>query len=342
MNETNNYGTYPSVRPRRNRAQSFSRRMVAENQLDPSQLIQPYFVIEGDTTRQTIQSMPDVERLGISELLKEAEQAYRLGIPAMVLFPVPEAAIKSDGAEEAWNENGLAQRAIRALKKELPDFGVITDVALDPYTSHGQDGLMNADGYIVNDETVEVLVKQSLSHIEAGADIVAHIVAPSDMMDGRVGAIRTSLESAGHVNAQILAYAAKYASTLYSPFREAVGSAANLDGADKFTYQIDPANSDEAMREIALDIEEGADMIMVKPGLPYLDIVRRAKQQFGMPTFAYHVSGEYSMLKAAAREGWIDERAVTLELLLSFRRAGCDGVLTYCATQIAGWLAEAT
>ena len=336
MNETNNFGAYPAARPRRNRAQSFSRRMVAENQLDPSQLIQPYFVIEGDTTRQAIKSMPDVERLGISELLKEAEQAYLLGIPAMVLFPVPEADIKSDGAEEAWNENGLAQRAIRALKKELPDFGVITDVALDPYTSHGQDGLMNSDGYIVNDETVEVLVKQSMSHIEAGADIVA----PSDMMDGRVGAIRSSFENAGHVNAQILAYSAKFASTLYSPFREAVGSAATLDGADKFTYQIDPANSDEAMREIALDIGEGADMIMVKPGLPYLDIVRRARQQFGMPTFAYHVSGEYSMLKAAAREGWIDERAVTLELLLSFRRAGCDGVLTYCATQIARWLAE--
>ena len=336
MNETNNFGAYPAVRPRRNRAQSFSRRMVAENHLDSSQLIQPYFVIEGDTTRQAIKSMPDVERLGISELLREAEQAYRLGIPAMVLFPVPDADIKSDGAEEAWNENGLAQRAIRALKKELPEFGVITDVALDPYTSHGQDGLMNADGYIVNDETVEVLVKQAMSHIEAGADIVA----PSDMMDGRIGAIRSSFEAAGHVNAQILAYAAKYASTLYSPFREAVGSAANLDGADKFTYQIDPANSDEAMREIALDIEEGADMIMVKPGLPYLDIVRRARQQFAMPTFAYHVSGEYSMLKAAAKEGWIDERAVTLELLLSFRRAGCDGVLTYCATQIARWLAE--
>lgn len=327
---------FPANRPRRIRKQAFSRRMVAENVLDTSQLIQPFFIIEGDTTRQAVESMPGVERLGISELLAAAEEAHRLGIPAIVLFPVPDDAVKSETAESAWDENGLVQRAIAALKKEVPDLGVITDVALDPYTSHGQDGLMDKDGYIVNDETVEVLVKQALSHIQAGADVVG----PSDMMDGRVGAIRSAFESSGFIHAQILSYSAKYASCMYAPFRDAVGSGKGLGSADKFSYQMDPANTDEAMREIALDLEEGADMIMVKPGLPYLDIVRRAKETFAVPTFAYHVSGEYAMIKAAAQNGWIDERAVVLESLLSFKRAGCDGVLTYYAMQAAQWINE--
>lgn len=327
---------YPSIRPRRNREQAFSRRLVAENLLSTSQLIQPFFVIDGDTTRQAVASMPGVERVGISELVREGEKAFKLGIPAIVLFPVPGDEVKSDTADSAWDADGLVQRAIRELKKNVPDLGVITDVALDPYTSHGQDGLMNDRGYIVNDETVEVLVKQSLSHAEAGADVVA----PSDMMDGRIGAIRDSLEQAGYRNTRILSYSAKYASSLYNPFRDAVGSASNLAGADKFSYQMDPANSDEALREIELDIAEGADMIMIKPGLPYLDIVRRAKESFGMPTFAYHVSGEYAMLKAAAANGWIDEKAVTLELMMAFRRAGCDGVLSYCSMQVAEWLQD--
>lgn len=326
-------GRYPATRLRRARSQVFSRRLVAENCLDTSQLIQPFFVIEGDAT-QVVESMPGVERLGIPHLLRHAERVVELGIPAIVLFPVPGDDVKSDTAEAAWDDKGLVQRAIRALKAEFPELGVITDVALDPYTSHGQDGLMDQSGYIVNDETVDVLVRQSLSHIEAGADIVA----PSDMMDGRIGAIRQALEKAGHHNAQIMAYSAKYASCLYSPFRDAVGSATNLKGADKFSYQIDPANSDEAMREVALDIAEGADMFMVKPGLPYLDIVRRTKETFGVPTFAYHVSGEYAMIKAAALNNWLDERSVVLEMLMSFRRAGCDGVLTYCAMQAAEWI----
>ena len=327
---------YPSTRLRRNREQQFSRRLVAENVLTTAQLIQPFFIIDGDTTRQPVTSMPGVERLGISELLRESEKAFKLGIPAIVLFPVPGDEAKSDTAESAWDSEGLIQRAIRALKKEIPELGVITDVALDPYTSHGQDGLMNAEGYIVNDETVEALVKQSLSHAEAGADVVA----PSDMMDGRIGAIRDELERNKFRNTRILSYSAKYASSLYSPFRDAVGSASNLAGADKYSYQMDPANSDEALREIELDIAEGADMIMIKPGLPYLDIVRRAKETFAMPTFAYHVSGEYAMLKAAATNGWIDEKAVTLELMMAFRRAGCDGVLSYCSIQVAEWLKE--
>ena len=327
---------YPSTRLRRNREQAFSRRLVAENVLSTSQLIQPFFVIDGENSRQAVASMPDVERVGISELVRECTRAYELGIPAVVLFPVPGDTAKSETAESAWDSNGLVQRAIRELKKQVPELGVITDVALDPYTSHGQDGLMNEDGYIINDETVAALVKQSLSHAEAGADVVA----PSDMMDGRIGAIRDALEKQGHRNTRILSYAAKYASCLYNPFRDAVGSAESLAGADKFSYQMDPANSDEAMREIALDISEGADMIMIKPGLPYLDIVRRAKTEFGMPTFAYHVSGEYSMLKAAAAKGWIDEKEATLELMMSFRRAGCDGVLTYCSMQVAEWLRE--
>jgi len=327
---------YPSQRLRRNREKVFSRRLMAENQLSTSQLIQPFFVIEGDTTRVPVESMPGVERLGISELVRESGRAYRLGIPAIVLFPVPGPEVKSDKAESAWDPDGLVQRAIRAVKKEVPELGVITDVALDPYTSHGQDGLMNADGYIVNDETVDVLVRQALSHVEAGADVVA----PSDMMDGRIGAIRQALEANQCPNTRILAYSAKYASCLYSPFRDAVGSAENLGAADKFSYQMDPANSNEALREIALDISEGADMIMIKPGLPYLDIVQRAREEFGMPTFAYHVSGEYAMLKAAVERGWLDEREATLEIMMSFRRAGCDGVLTYCSLQVAEWLNE--
>lgn len=310
--------------------------MTAENQLDSSQLIQPFFVIEGDTTRQKIHSMPGIERVGISELIREASQAVELGIQAIVLFPVPGDDAKSDKADSAWDENGLVQRAISAVRRELPELGVITDVALDPYTSHGQDGLMNEEGYIVNDETVEVLVKQALSHANAGAQVVA----PSDMMDGRIGAIRQALEANGHIHTQILAYSAKYASCLYAPFRDAVGSAENLGAADKFSYQINPANGDEAMREIASDLAEGADMIMVKPGVPYLDIVRRARETFAVPTFAYHVSGEYSMIKAAAANGWIDEKAVTLETLMSFRRAGCDGVLSYCSLNVARWLKE--
>ncbi len=336
MTDFTGSASFPAKRPRRIRKHAFSRRLVAENQLDCSQLIQPFFVIEGDTKRQAVESMPEVERLGISALLAEAERAFKLGVPAIVLFPVPDDTVKSDTAEAAWDDNGLVQRAIAALKKELPELGVITDVALDPYTLHGQDGLMDESGYIVNDETVNVLVKQALSHIAAGADTVG----PSDMMDGRVGAIRSAFESAGYTNAQILSYSAKYASCLYAPFRDAVGSGKGLGGADKFSYQIDPANSDEAMREISLDLEEGADMIMVKPGLPYLDIVRRAKETFAVPTFAYHVSGEYAMIKSAARNGWIDERAVVLETLLSFKRAGCDGVLTYYATRAAQWISE--
>ena len=327
---------YPSIRLRRNREQAFSRRLIAENLLSTSQLIQPFFVIEGDTIREAVPSMPGVERVGISELVREGEKACNLGIPAIVLFPVPGDEVKSDTAESAWDPDGLVQNAIRELKKNVPNLGVITDVALDPYTSHGQDGLMNENGYIINDETVEVLVKQALSHAEAGADVVA----PSDMMDGRIGEIRDALEQAGNINTRILSYSAKYASSLYDPFRDAVGSASNLAGADKFNYQMDPANSDEAMREIELDIAEGADMIMIKPGLPYLDIVRRAKETFGMPTFAYHVSGEYAMLKAAAANGWIDEKAVTLELMMAFRRAGCDGVLSYCSMQVAEWLRD--
>ncbi len=327
---------YPSTRLRRNREQLFSRRLVAENVLTTAQLIQPFFVIDGDTSRQPVASMPGVERLGISELIRESEKAFNLGIPAIVLFPIPGDEVKSKTADNAWESDGLVQRAIRKLKQEIPELGVITDVALDPYTTHGQDGLMNVDGYIVNDETVEVLVKQAMSHAEAGADVVA----PSDMMDGRIGAIRDELERYKYRNTRILAYSAKYASSLYSPFRDAVCSASNLAGADKFSYQMDPANSDEALREIELDIAEGADMIMIKPGLPYLDIVRRAKETFAMPTFAYHVSGEYSMLKAAAANGWIDERAVTLEMMMAFRRAGCDAVLSYCSMQVAEWLQE--
>jgi porphobilinogen synthase len=280
--------------------------------------------------------MPGVERLSIDELVREAEAALSLGIPAVALFPVTPPEQKSLDAREAWNPEGLAQRAVRALKQALPELGVITDVALDPFTTHGQDGLIDDSGYVVNDETVAALVRQALSHAAAGADVVA----PSDMMDGRVGAIRQALEAAGHVNTRILAYAAKYASSFYGPFRDAVGSAANLGGGDKYTYQMDPANTDEALWEVALDLEEGADMVMIKPGLPYLDIVRRIKDEFGVPTFVYQVSGEYAMLKAAAERGWLNERATVMETLLSIKRAGADAILTYFAKDAAAWLRE--
>jgi porphobilinogen synthase len=327
---------YPSLRPRRMRRDEFSRRLMRENVLSVDDLIYPVFVLEGEDRREPVVSMPGVERLSIDQLLREAGEARRLGVPALALFPVTPAGKKSEDAREAYNPEGLAQRAVRALKASFPELGVITDVALDPFTTHGQDGLIDADGYVANDATLEILVKQALSHARAGADIVA----PSDMMDGRVGAIRQALEAEDWVNARILAYSAKYASAFYGPFRDAVGSAANLGGGDKFSYQMDPANSDEALREVALDIAEGADMVMVKPGMPYLDIVRRVKDRFGVPVFAYQVSGEYAMLKAAAQNGWLDERKAVLESLLAFKRAGADGVLTYFALHVARWLAE--
>ncbi|WP_397607721.1 porphobilinogen synthase [Silanimonas sp.] len=320
-------------RPRRLRRDDFSRRLVRENRLTPDDLILPVFVHELPG-REAIGSMPGVERVSIDELLKVAGEAVALGIPALALFPVTPPQAKSLDAAEAWNPQGLAQRAVRALKAAYPQLGVITDVALDPFTTHGQDGLIDDSGYVVNDATVDALVKQALSHAEAGADVVA----PSDMMDGRIGAIRDALEAAGHVHTRILAYSAKYASSFYGPFRDAVGSAGNLGKGNKYTYQMDPANSDEAIREVGLDLDEGADMVMVKPGLPYLDIVRRVKDAYGAPTFVYQVSGEYAMLKAAAQNGWLDERACALEALLSIKRAGADAILTYFALDAARWL----
>ena len=327
--------SYPYSRPRRMRRDDFSRRLMRETALGADDLILPLFIHEL-AGRAPVASMPGVERLSVDELLREAEKAVALRIPAVVLFPVTAPEAKSLDAKAAWDEDGLAQRAIRALRQNFPELGVITDVALDPYTSHGQDGLLDADGYVVNDETVDALVKQALSHAEAGAQVVA----PSDMMDGRIGAIREALESAGHVNTRILAYAAKYASSFYGPFRDAVGSASALGKGNKYSYQMDPANGDEALREVALDLEEGADMVMIKPGLPYLDIVRRVKDQFGAPTFVYQVSGEYAMLKAAGQNGWLDERACALEALTSIKRAGADGILTYFALDAARWLQE--
>lgn len=318
------------------RRSDFSRRLMRETRLSVDDLIYPVFVLEGERRREAVPSMPGVERLSIDELLREAATVAALGIPALALFPVTPPERKSLDAREAYNPDGLAQRAVRALKQALPGLGVITDVALDPFTTHGQDGLIDDTGYVVNDETVAVLVRQALSHAEAGADIVA----PSDMMDGRIGAIRRALEEAGHVNTRILAYAAKYASNFYGPFRDAVGSAANLGSGDKYTYQMDPANSDEALWEVALDLEEGADMVMIKPGLPYLDIVRRIKDEFGAPTFVYQVSGEYAMLKAAAERGWLNERAVVMESLLAMKRAGADAILTYFARDVAEWLRD--
>lgn len=324
------------TRMRRMRANDFSRRLMRESKLSVDDLIYPVFVINGENQRQTINSMPDVERLSIDLLLKEAETIYHLGIPAIAIFPVTDPAEKTDSADEAWNPQGLAQRAVRVLKEAFPELGVITDVALDPFTSHGQDGLIDKKGYVLNDETVEVLVKQALSHAEAGADIVA----PSDMMDGRVAAIRDALEEAGYTNTKILAYSAKYASSFYGPFRDAVGSAGQLGTANKYSYQMDCANSDEALVEVALDIEEGADMVMVKPGMPYLDIIRRVSDEFDIPVFAYQVSGEYAMIKAAAQNGWLDEKAVVLEALLAFKRAGANAILSYFSKDVARWLQQ--
>ena len=327
--------SYPYTRPRRMRRDEFSRRLMRETVLTANDLIYPVFVHEL-TGREAIGSMPGIERLSIDELLKVAEQASELRIPALALFPVTAPEAKSLDAAAAWDDDGLCQRAVRALKQRFPELGVITDVALDPYTSHGQDGLLDDHGYVINDETVEVLVKQALSHAAAGADVVA----PSDMMDGRIGQIRGALEVEGHIHTRILAYSAKYASAFYGPFRDAVGSAGALGKADKKTYQMDPANSDEALHEVALDLDEGADMVMVKPGMPYLDIVRRVKDEFGVPTFVYQVSGEYAMLKAAAANGWLDERGCALEALTSIKRAGADGVLSYFALDAARWLRE--
>jgi porphobilinogen synthase len=329
-------GEFPRTRLRRMRRDDFSRRLMRENTLSADNFIYPMFVIEGTGRREPIQSMPGIERVTIDELVREAESLAQLDIPALALFPVPPGGVKSDDGREAWNPEGLAQRAVRAVKKAVPQLGVITDVALDPYTTHGQDGIIDATGYVVNDVTVDALVKQALSHAEAGADVVA----PSDMMDGRIGAIREALEVAGYLNTRILAYAAKYASSFYGPFREAVGSAGTLGKGNKYSYQMDPANSDEALREVALDLQEGADMVMIKPGLPYLDIVRRVKDTFGVPTFVYQVSGEYAMLEAAIRNEWLDGRSVILESLLSIRRAGADGILTYHAKRAAAWLRE--
>ncbi|MBT3811851.1 MAG: porphobilinogen synthase [Gammaproteobacteria bacterium] len=327
---------FPKTRMRRMRYHDFSRRLMSENQLSSNDLIYPLFVIEGENKKEAVASMPGVERLSIDLLVAEAKQCHALGIPMLALFPVTPASVKSDDAAEAYNPEGLAQRAVRAIKAVCPELGVMTDVALDPFTSHGQDGLINEQAYVVNDETVAVLVKQALSHAQAGADVVA----PSDMMDGRIGAIREALEAEGYINTQILAYSAKYASSFYGPFRDAVGSAGNLGKGNKFTYQMDPANSDEALREVQLDLEEGADMVMVKPGMPYLDIIRRVKDEFAVPVFAYQVSGEYAMLKAASLNGWLNEQEVVLESLLSFKRAGSDAILTYYAKSVAEWLKE--
>ena len=329
-------GTFPNRRMRRMRKHEFSRRLMAENQLTVNDLIYPMFVLMGKDRRETVDSMPGVERLSIDLLLEEAQRLYDLGIPAIALFPVVSQDAKSLCAAEAHNPEGLVQRAVKELKAHVPELGVITDVALDPFTTHGQDGIIDEDGYVMNDVTTEVLIKQALSHAEAGADVVA----PSDMMDGRIGEIRKALEKAGHVHTQIMAYSAKYASCYYGPFRDAVGSSSNLKGGNKKNYQMDPANSDEAIHEVAMDINEGADMVMVKPGMPYLDIVRRVKTELQVPTFAYQVSGEYAMHKAAIMNGWLSERDTVMESLLCFKRAGADGILTYFAKDVAEWLAE--
>jgi porphobilinogen synthase len=328
--------SFPRTRMRRMRRDEFSRRLMRETHLSVDALIYPIFVVEGHNQRQPVGSMPGIDRLSVDELLRECETLVRLRIPAIALFPVIPPEKKSLDAREAWNPQGIAQTAVRAVKKEFPALGLITDVALDPYTTHGQDGLIDAAGYVQNDLTVETLVRQARSLADAGADVVA----PSDMMDGRIGAIRAALETAGLVHTRILAYAAKYASAYYGPFREAVGSAAQLGTGNKHSYQMDPCNSDEALREVALDIEEGADMVMIKPGLPYLDIVRQVKDRFGMPTFVYQVSGEYAMIMAAAGNGWIEERGAALEALTAIKRAGADGILTYFARRAAEWLSQ--
>ncbi|NIF50269.1 porphobilinogen synthase [Enterobacter sp. Ap-1006] len=329
-------GTFPGRRMRRVRRHDFSRRLVAENQLTVNDLIYPVFIMEGHNQQQEVPSMPGVYRMTIDQLLKEAEAVAKLGVPVLSLFPVIESDGKSLHAEEAYNPNGLVQRAVRALKDAVPELGLLTDVALDPYTTHGQDGVIDADGYVINDVTREILVRQALSHAEAGAEIVA----PSDMMDGRIGAIRDRLEADGFVNTQIMSYAAKYASCYYGPFRDAIGSSGNLKGGNKKTYQMDPANSDEALQEVAQDLQEGADMVMVKPGMPYLDVVRRVKDTFGVPTFAYQVSGEYAMHMAAIQNGWLAEKPAIMESLMCFKRAGADGVLTYFSKRVAQWLHE--
>ena len=327
-------GHFPGTRMRRMRRDDFSRRLMRESVLTVDDFIYPVFVLEGEGRIEKVVSMPGVERQSLDVLLKTAERAVKLGVPALALFPVVDSSLKSLGAEEAFNSHGLVPRVVRALKREYPELGVITDVALDPYTSHGQDGLIDETGYVLNDETLEVLAKQALCHAEAGADVVA----PSDMMDGRIGRIRAELNASGQIYTRILAYSAKYASAFYGPFRDAVGSAANLGKGNKYTYQMDPANTDEALKEVALDLEEGADMVMVKPGMPYLDIVRRVKDEFKVPTYAYQVSGEYAMLKAAAQNGWLNEEACVLESLLAFKRAGADGILTYFALDAAEYL----
>ncbi|MGH8557589.1 MAG: porphobilinogen synthase [Methylococcales bacterium] len=330
----NHFGVFPRIRKRRIRRNAFSRNLVRESVLSVNDLIYPLFVVDGEAINHSVDSMPGVARMSLDYLLDEAKQLVELDIPAIALFPVIHASLKSDDAREAYNPEGLLQRCVRRLKQEFPELGLITDVALDPYTSHGQDGLVDHSGYVVNDQTVEVLVKQALSHAAAGADVVA----PSDMMDGRIGAIRDAFEDRNFHNTLILAYSAKYASSFYGPFRDAVGSAAALGSGNKYSYQMDPGNSDEALREVELDIREGADIVMIKPGLPYLDIVRRVKDNFGIPTFAYQVSGEYAMLQAAAGNGWLDLRSTVLESLLAFKRAGADAVLTYFAKDVANWL----
>ncbi len=327
---------FPATRMRRMRRDDFSRRLMREHRLSADDLIYPVFVLEGENIVQPVASMPGVSRTSLDGLLRTAEEAVALGVPALALFPVVEDGKKSLGAEEAYNPDGLVPRVVQALKARFPELGVITDIALDPYTSHGQDGLIDEAGYVLNDETLEVLARQALCHAQAGADVVA----PSDMMDGRVARIRAELDQAGQIHTRILAYSAKYASSFYGPFRDAVGSAGNLGKGNKYTYQMDPANSDEAIREVALDISEGADMFMVKTGMPYLDIVRRVKTELGVPTYAYQVSGEYAMLKAAAANGWLDEKACAMEALLAFKRAGADGILTYFALDAARWLKE--
>jgi len=329
------FGQFPSSRMRRMRRDDFSRRLMREHTLTANDLIYPVFVLDGQNRRESVASMPGVERLSVDLLLPVAEECVQLGIPALALFPVIDAGLKTLGAEEALNPDGLVPRTVAALKRRFPELGIITDIALDPYTSHGQDGLIDATGYVMNDQTVAVLAQQAVVHAQAGADIVA----PSDMMDGRVAALRAALEGAGHIHTRILAYAAKYASSFYGPFRDAVGSAANLGKGNKYTYQMDPANSDEALWEVGMDLQEGADMVMVKPGMPYLDVIRRVKDAYGAPTYAYQVSGEFAMLKAAGQNGWIDEQACVFEALLGFKRAGADGVLTYFALDVARRLA---
>ncbi|MCE2644636.1 MAG: porphobilinogen synthase [Burkholderiaceae bacterium] len=332
----NIFDNYPGVRMRRMRRDDFSRRLMREHRVTVDDLIYPVFVLDGKERREPVASMPGVERLSLDRLLPVAEECVRLGVPVLALFPVIEGALKTPDGREATNADGLVPRTVRALKQAFPQLGVMTDVALDPFTTHGQDGLIDDGGYVLNDETIEVLVRQALVQAESGVDIVA----PSDMMDGRIGAIRSALESRRFIHTRIMAYSAKYASAFYGPFRDAVGSAGNLGKSNKMVYQMDPANTDEALREVGLDLQEGADMVMVKPGMPYLDIVRRVKDEFRAPTYVYQVSGEYAMLMAAARNGWLDERKVIMESLLAFKRAGADGVLTYFALQVARWLKE--